>query len=255
MSWSAAQYTVFEDERTRPVRDLLSAVPDLDVRVAADLGCGPGNSTELLAKRFPSARITGLDSSADMIAAARRRLPCVGFDIGDIGKWAPSEAPDFILSNAALQWVPDHATLLPRLVGCLAAGGVLAVQIPDNLDEPSQVLMRRVAEEAPWADRLASAAGERTIIESADWYYRLLRPLCARIDIWRTTYYHALAGADGVVAWFSGTGLLPFLAPLNDPERARYLELYRDAVAAAYAALPEGSILLGMPRLFFVVRK
>lgn len=256
MGWSATQYVAFEAERTRPVRDLLNAVPRTDVRSAVDLGCGPGNSTETLAQRFPGAVVTGLDSSPDMIAAARERLPRLRFEVGDIGGWDEPGPFDVILSNAVLQWLPDHAALLPRLAGKLAPGGSLAVQMPDNLDEPAHRLMREVAGEGPWAGKLAGAAARRATIQSASWYYGLLRQHCAGVDVWRTTYHHPLAGgADAVVQWFKGSGLRPFLAPLEAAERDAYLDRYRAAVAGAYPALPDGSVLLPFPRLFIVATR
>jgi trans-aconitate 2-methyltransferase len=253
--WSARQYLKFEDERTRPVRDLLAAVPATEVRRAADLGCGPGNSTEVLAAAYPGAEITGVDSSPDMIAAARRRLPQFRFTLASIDTWDDPGRWDVMLANASLQWVPDHATLLPRLAARLAAGGSLAVQVPNNLDEPAHRLMREVAAQEPWSARLAGAAAVRTDLGSAEWYYRCLRPHCARVDIWQTTYYHPLAGADAVVEWFKGTGLQPFLRPLDEGERAEYLARYRDAVALAYPALPDGTVVLPFPRLFFVATR
>lgn len=256
MSWSARQYTAFEDERTRPVRDLLNAIPTATVRRAMDLGCGPGNSTEALAARFPGAEVAGLDSSADMLAAARARLPALRFEAGDIARWETAERFDVILANAALQWVPDHAALLPRLVGRLAPGGSLAVQMPDNLDEPAHRLMRAVAADGPWAPRLAPAAATRTALGDARWYHGLLRPLCARVDVWRTTYHHVLAGgADGVVEWFKGSGLRPFLDPLDAAERTAFLGRYRAATATAYPPLPDGTVLLPFPRLFVVATR
>jgi trans-aconitate 2-methyltransferase len=246
----------FEDERTRPVRDLMSAVANQAVRVAADLGCGPGNSTEVLAARFPEAEIIGIDSSPGMIEAARQRLPRLRFEIGAVEDWDPLTAPDVILSNAVLQWIPDHAALLPRLLSTLAPGGTLAVQLPDNLGEPSQALMRDVAVSGPWAEKLTEAASARTPIESPDWYYSLLRPHCAEVNIWRTTYYHALAGgAEAIVEWFKSTGLRPFLAPLDEHEQATYLANYREAVAHAYPELPDGFVLLPFPRLFIVATR
>ena len=253
MTWSPAQYLAFEDERTRPVRDLVAAIPGGGARVAVDLGCGPGNSTEVLAARCPGAAVSGLDSSADMVAAARQRLPSLRFDVADIAAWDAPGPFDVLLANAVLQWVPDHAALLPRLVGRLAPGGSLAVQMPDNLDEPAHRLMREVAAEGPWAAKLAGAAGARTGMGAADWYYGVLRPGCSRVDVWRTTYFHVLAGgADAVVEWFKGSGLRPFLAPLDDGERIEFLRRYRDAVATAYPALPDGAVLLPFPRLFMV---
>ncbi len=235
VSWSAKQYVIFEDERTRPVRDLLSALPAIEARSAIDLGCGPGNSTELLAARFPHAAVRGLDSSPDMIATARRRP----FDV--------------ILANAVLHWILDHSSLLPALVARLASAGGLAVQMPDNLEAPTHRLMREIAADGPWAPLLAAAAATRTPIASADGYYELLRPLCSKVDIWRTTYYHPLAGgAAAIVEWFKGSGLVPFLEPLDAPLRAAYLERYTAAVARAYPTLSDGSVLLPFPRLFMV---
>ncbi len=253
MDWSPKQYTTFEDERTRPVRDLLAAVRGRVAATAVDLGCGPGNSTELLLQRFPAAEVTGLDSSPDMIAAAQARLPQLRFRVADIATWDEAGPFDAILANAVLQWLPDHAGLLPRLAAKLAPGGSLAVQMPDNLDEPAHRIMRDVAADGPWAAKLANAAGARAGMGTPDWYYGVLRPHCARVDVWRTTYHHPLAGgADAVVEWFKGSGLRPFLAPLNASEKDGLLAEYRDRIASAYPALPDGSVLLPFPRLFLV---
>ncbi len=256
LSWSAEHYVAFEDERTRPVRDLLAAVPTMDVRSAMDLGCGPGNSTEMLVARFPNAKVVGLDNSPDMIAAARGRLPGIGFMIADLVSWDNAGPFDVILSNAALHWVPDHAILLPHLVGKLAPGGSLAVQMPDNLDEPSHRLMREVAADGPWAGKLAETGKTRTAVASATWYHALLKGCCSRVDVWRTTYHHPLSGgADAIVAWFAGSGLRPFLAPLDKAERASFLGSYRAGIARAYPALPDGTVLLPFPRLFIVATR
>ena len=254
MSWSAAQYVKFEEERTRPVRDLVRRIPNSGVARAADIGCGPGNSTEVLRERYPEARIVGLDSSPDMIAAARKRLPDVAFEVADIASWAGTGF-DVILANAVIQWIPGHETLLPALVDRLAASGSLAVQTPDNLDEPSHRLMREVAAEGSWAEKLAGAAGARAERKGADWYFRLLREHAPRVDIWRTTYFHPLAGAPAIVEWVKGTGLRPFLDPLDAPEREAYLARYETAIAEAYPAEPDGTVLLPFPRLFFVATR
>jgi trans-aconitate 2-methyltransferase len=252
MNWSARQYVAFEEERTRPVRDLLAAVPRDGARRAIDLGCGPGNSTEVLLDRFPDAAVSGLDSSPDMIEAARRRLPAVEFEVGSVEDWDAPGPLDVILANAVFHWVPDHAHLFPRLVEKLDPGGALAVQMPDNLGEPSHRLMRQIAAEGPWADQLAAAAGERTEVQTAEWYFRLLQPLCARVDVWRTTYHHLLAGPAEVVEWFKGSGLRPFLAPLDEAQRAAFLGRYEAAIAAAYPPAADGTVLLPFPRLFIV---
>jgi trans-aconitate 2-methyltransferase len=253
MSWSAKQYVAFEDERTRPARDLLSALPDIEARSVIDLGCGPGNSTELLAARFPDAAVHGIDSSSDMIAAASRRLPQVRFTIAGIQEWNDPGPFDVILANAVLQWVPNHATLLPALMAKLATGGGLAIQMPDNLDDPAHRLMREIADDGPWARTLAAASATRTPIGDANGYYELLSPLCVKVDVWRTTYYHPLSGgAAAIVEWFKGSGLRPFLETLDAPSCAGYLERYTAAVARAYPALSDGSVLLPFPRVFMV---
>lgn len=253
MTWSSRQYTSFEAERTRPVRDLLSAVETANVRTAVDLGCGPGNSTEVLAERFPAAAVTGLDSSPDMIEAARARLPDLRFDLIDIERWDGAGPLDVILANAVFQWVPNHDALMPRLLSKLTDGGSLAVQMPDNLEEPAHRLMRQVAASGPWASKLAGAAGARAPRRGAEWYYSLLRSHASRVDVWHTTYNHVLSGGtSAVVEWFKGSGLRPFLAPLDTTETEAFLAEYRTALTDSYPPLSDGSVLLPFPRLFFV---
>lgn len=255
MSWSASQYSKFEAERNRPIFDLLGQIHTQPVRTAVDLGCGPGNSTELLRARFQEASVIGIDSSADMIAAARTRLPDVTFRIADIATWDDAGPFDVILANASLQWLPDHASLFPRLVRKLASGGALAVQMPDNLDEPAHRLMREIAAEGPWAAKLADAAGGRAERHKPHWYYDLLHGLAARVDVWRTIYHHPLADAAAVVEWFKGSGLRPYLAPLDDAERAAFLARYQSAIAGAYPPLENGTVLLPFPRIFIVATR
>jgi trans-aconitate 2-methyltransferase len=159
--WSARQYLKFEDERTRPPRDLLAQVPLARARRVVDLGCGPGNSTELLIERFPDAEVIGLDSSPDMLRQARERLPGRSFVEADIATWSPDGETDLLFANAVLQWVPDHPAVLRRLVSALPDGGVLAVQMPDNVHEPALRLMREVAASGPWGGNEALDAAAR----------------------------------------------------------------------------------------------
>jgi trans-aconitate 2-methyltransferase len=255
MAWSATQYSKFENERNRPIRDLIAQLSRERVATAVDLGCGPGNSTELLATRFPDATIIGIDTSTDMLDAARVRLPKLRFELEDIATWAAPGPYDILFANAALQWVPDHARLLPALIGKLAPHGCLAVQVPDNLDEPAHRLMREVAADGPWAAKLVDAAGSRAPRHDPTWYVRALQPHVASVDIWRTTYHHPLTDAAAIVEWFRGSGLRPFLDPLDAGERTAYLERYTAAVTTAYPALADGSVLLPFPRLFFVATR
>ena len=255
MSWSAKQYVAFESERTRPVRDLLAAVPSTEVRRAVDLGCGPGNSTELLLARYPHAEVTALDNSPDMLQAARERLPHVRIEQVDIERWDDDGPFDVILANAVLQWLPDHARLFPRLMQKLAAGGSLAVQMPDNLDESAHRLMREVAAYGSWQKKLADKVSRRAPRQSPEWYYDTLRRSSSAVDVWRTTYYHALPGAAAVVEWFKGSGLRPFLDALDEDEQTQYLARYQAAIAQAYPEFGDGTVLLPFPRLFIVATR
>ncbi|HEX3775434.1 MAG TPA: trans-aconitate 2-methyltransferase [Polyangiaceae bacterium] len=253
--WNPALYRRFEDERTRPALDLLARVPVTDPARVFDLGCGPGNSTELLAARFPNARIVGTDSSEAMLESARERLPGCRFEQSDAASWQPAAAPDLIFANALLQWLPDHETLVPRLFSLLAPGGVLALQMPDNLEEPSHRAMRDVATQGPWAHALGDAARVRAAILPAEGYYDLLVSAAARVEIWRTTYQHPMADAQAIVEWLRATGLRPFLEPLSAAERTEFLAEYTAQIARAYPARRDGRRLLAFPRLFIVAER
>jgi trans-aconitate 2-methyltransferase len=250
--WSARQYLKFEDERTRPPRDLLAQVPLEAPRRVFDLGCGPGNSTELLVQRYPQAEVVGLDSSPDMLRQARERLPGCAFVAADLATWNPPERTDLLFANAVFQWVPDHPAALQRLLGALPAGGVLAVQMPDNTSEPALALMREVASSGPWAARLAVAAAARDDLPSPADYYDLLRPRCARLDIWHTVYNHVMAGPEAIVEWFRGSALRPFLSPLDDDMRRGFAADFGARIAKAYSMRFDGKVLLRFPRLFII---
>jgi trans-aconitate 2-methyltransferase len=250
--WRPAHYLQFADERTRPARDLLAQVPLAAARTVFDLGCGPGNSTALLAERFPGARIVGVDNSPAMLEAARKALPQAEFAAADLNQWlAPADA-DLLFSNATFQWLPDHLAILARLLRGLRPGAVLAVQMPDNLAEPSHVLMRETAENGPWADKLREASAARAVLPAPQAYYEALKPHCARLDLWHTIYNHPLEGAPAIVEWLKATGLRPFLAPLDDAGQREFLDAYRRKIAEAYPPAFDGRSLLRFPRLFMV---
>jgi trans-aconitate 2-methyltransferase len=252
LAWSASQYVKFEDERTRPARDLLAQVPLAEARSIVDLGCGPGNSTELLAARYPDAEILGIDAAPDMLVAARKRLPNVSFVEADVASWAPAEPVDLLFANALFQWIPDHLAVLARLMDCLRPGGVLAVQMPDNLGEPTHMLMEEVAHAGPWAATFASRSIRRQLLPEPTTYFETLGPRSARLDVWHTIYNHPLADAAAIVEWVKGTGLRRYLEVIDPDLRPAFLEAYLERIAALYPPLADGRVLLRFPRLFLV---
>jgi trans-aconitate 2-methyltransferase len=248
--WSAAQYLKFEDERTRPSRDLLAQISLDGPKRVVDIGCGPGNSTELLAARWPDAEMVGVDTSPDMLEKARARLPGVRFELADAANWAPAEPVDVIFANAIFQWLPDHPAILRRLMEHLVPGGVLAVQMPDNLAEASHRAMRETAAAMPFRARLDGAA--RAPLPPVGFYYDLLIGQASRLDIWHTAYNHPLAGAEAIVEWVKSTGLKPFLDPLEPAEREMFIADYLGRIREAYPPRKNGNVLLRFPRLFIV---
>ncbi len=251
--WSPAEYLKFADERTRAARDLLAQVPLKDPALVYDLGCGPGNSTELLVAAYPKARIIGLDSSPEMLAKARTVLPQVTFEEGDLSVWHPKEQADLLYSNATFQWVPNHLDVLKKLLEGMKPEAVLAVQMPDNRREPSHVAMEQAADGAHYASKLTGKA-RGDMPKPAD-YYSALKPLCEKLDIFHITYNFPLAGTAAVVEWVKGTGLRPFLEPLNADEQKDYLARYQALMANAYPEQADGMVLLRFPRLFIVAVK
>ncbi|RST52193.1 trans-aconitate 2-methyltransferase [Variovorax sp. MHTC-1] len=255
LDWNPALYRRYEDERTRPAQELLARVPLTGAARVVDLGCGPGNSTELLVQRFAGAAVVGTDNSEAMLVSARERLPQARFELSDIARWQPELAPDLIYANASLQWVPDHETLIPRLFAALAPGGVLAIQMPDNREEPTHRLMREVAAEAPWARAIGDADKLRTMLLPIDGYYDLLAADAAQVDVWRTAYQHPMASAAAIVEWVRGTGLKPFVDRLPAELQASYLAEYQRRVDGAYPVRTDGKRLLAFPRMFIVARR
>jgi trans-aconitate 2-methyltransferase len=253
MAWEPDRYLQFADERLRPAQDLLARVPLAAPARVADLGCGPGNVTALLAQRWPRAELIGIDASTAMLDRARRALPEARFEQADIRHWTPAKAPDLIFSNAALHWLDDHPALFPRLLSLLAPGGVLAVQMPGNFDAPSHRLIRELAASPAWADRLAGAR-MGAVLDMPD-YHRFLAPHCARLSLWETIYWQPLSGPAPVLDWLRGTTLLPYLAALSTDDQACLLAELAPRLAEAYPPDASGTTLFPFRRIFLVAAR
>ena len=251
--WSPEKYLAFAAERARPAADLIAQIKGPEPQVIVDLGCGPGNSTAQLRQRFPKAVLTGIDASLAMIEKAKASGVDASFEIADVAQWAPGKDVDLVFSNALFQWLPDHMAVLERIFRQLQNGAVLAVQMPDNLHEPSHASMRTVASQGLWRDRLEQAA--RKPLAAAHEYYAMLSPMAASVDVWRTTYHHMLDGHQGIVDMLSSTGLRPYLDPISEDERAQFLSDYRSALAQHYPVMAGGKVLLPFPRLFLLASR
>lgn len=251
-SWDSEQYLRFAEERTRPCRDLVQRIALPSPRRIADLGCGPGNSTAVLAERWPSAELTGIDSAPDMLSRARRDHPAWTWEEGDIAAFHPARPFDLVFSNAALQWVVDHAALLPRLLGHVAPGGALAVQMPGNLDAPAHRLMRELAASAAWRADFPSPVREWHVHDLAE-YYDMLSGHAKRLDLWATEYQHVLDGAAAIAEWYKGTGLRPLLDALPDAaRRERFVADYEARLAEVFTPQRDGKVLLPFRRVFLI---
>jgi trans-aconitate 2-methyltransferase len=251
-TWNPKQYLKFDEERTQPCRDLIARINLKDPRRIADLGCGPGNSTAALAQRWPAATLTGIDNSADMIDAARNHHPHVRWQQGDVAEWIADEPFDLVFSNAALQWVGDHARVMPRLFEQVAPGGAFAWQVPANMDAPAHRLMRDLAASATWRTHFAGTVRE-WFVHGLSFYYDLLAPRTARLELWKTEYLHIMESPAAIVEWYKGTGLRPFLDQLpGQALQQRFLANYAVEIETAYPRQPDGRVLFPFLRQFAV---
>jgi trans-aconitate 2-methyltransferase len=251
MAWDPAQYLKFAGPRLRPALDLLQRVDLESPATICDLGAGAGNVTRLIAARWPEARIIGVDGSTEMLAKAAAENPGIEWRQADLGAWRPEHPADLIYSNAALHWLDDHDRLFPALFAALAPGGVLAVQIPRNFGARSHTSITDAACDGPWRAKLEPLLRPSPVAEPA-FYYDLLAPLAASLDIWETEYLQVLEGENPVKEWTKGTWLSPLLAALEEPERSRFEAAYGERVAAAYPPRSDGKTLFPFRRMFLI---
>jgi len=258
--WDPSQYRQFGDERSRAFYELINRIGATDPQTVADVGCGPGELTVDLCRRWPDADVVGLDSSVEMIAAADEVLATAGsgvprlrFEHMDARDWKPAGPVDVIVSNAMLQWIPEHESLLVKWVDYLADGGWIAFQVPANHDEPTHRLIRELARTERWRDKLSAVALTRQAANPAD-YLDLLTGAGCVVDAWETTYLHVLAGEDPVLRWISGTGLRPVITSLEGAEGDEFLAEYGGLLRQAYPAASYGTAF-PFRRVFAVARK
>ena len=250
-TWDPDRYLTFADERGRPFVELVSRIGDDAPDTVVDLGCGPGNLTALLTKRWPAAEVRGVDSSPEMIAKARASHPEVGFEIGDVRDWRPAESVDVVVSNATLQWVPGHVDLLAGLLASVRPGGWLAFQVPGNLDQPSHTLRTELAATPPYDAHTGGVAVPSA--HDAATYLEVLSGLGCDVDAWETTYLHVLDGEDPVFTWVSGTGARPTLQALPEDLRSGFEQEFKARLRAAYPATGD-RVVLPFRRVFVVAR-
>ena len=251
MAWDPTLYLKFGDERLRPGFELLARIGDLPAGPLYELGCGTGVHARAIAARWPERVLTAIDHSPEMLTKAAAEASSIRWVEADIAQWTAPAPGALIFSNATLQWLGEHERLFPHLLRQLVGGGVLAVQMPRNHDQPSHQAMLAAAEAGPWRTRLRPLLRPSPVAPPAV-YYDLLRPLAARLDIWETTYLHELAGENPVAEWTKGTALKPLLDALEGDQRRDFEAAYRARVAEAYPPAASGRTLFPFRRLFLI---
>ncbi|HXN23970.1 MAG TPA: methyltransferase domain-containing protein [Candidatus Dormibacteraeota bacterium] len=252
-TWDPRAYLQFSEVRFRAGLDLLAHIPPGSYRTIYDLGCGTGHLTQIVAERFPGARVTGIDSSPEMLAEARRGFPGITFAKADISSWQPEDVPDLIISNAVLHWVPSRETLLQSLLRMLAPEGVLAVQVPRHFEMVSHSVLTEVVQQSAWPAVLepllvAPWASPETI-------WKLLAPDASKLDIWETVYLQVLEGQDAVLNFMRGSTLRPLLSALSAEDGTKFLATLAARLTTAYPPQATGQTLFPFRRFFLIARR
>lgn len=252
-NWDPNQYLRFERERTQPCIDLVNRINVEQANFAVDLGCGPGNSTRVLATRFSHCAILGVDSSKQMIQRARADMPAFKFEVGDAAAWQGEREYDILLSNACFQWIEDHEPLFRRLMSQLRVGGQLAVQMPRNFQSPTHKILREVATSPPFSSKLDQR--EPYWVKEPSFYYDVLESIASRVEIWETEYVHVLDDHDAIIEWYKGTGMRPYLEPLKEGDQKLFIDRVREGLLGAYTKQKDGKVLFPFLRIFIVATK
>jgi len=250
--WNPSLYRQFEKQRTQPARDLLNSLELADVRRALDVGCGPGNSTELLADKWPDAQLIGIDASPAMIAQAAERVPSAQFmrkdatgDLSDLGTF------DLVFSNAALQWMPDHPALIGKLFAMLNAGGALAIQIPHT---PGMGIRKAINETVAMSKWQGAFPRENPLrYHDISVYYNICAKLSDTLTLWQTDYVHVMQDHDAILNWYKSTGLKPYLEQLDEPRKAEFEADILAGIREKYDVQSDGRVLFPFTRQFMVV--
>jgi trans-aconitate 2-methyltransferase len=255
MDWNPSLYLKFQAERTQPSIDLVSRIRLENPMDIIDLGCGPGNSTEILFKRWPKAKVAGLDSSEKMIEQARKDYPGYEWIHADASSYKPGKKFDLVFSNAALQWIPDHQKLIPGIFSWLNPGGILAVQVPANKESPLHIALVKVSRSKRWHDYTRDCAAY-IVYHPAEIYYEILSPLSQNFDIWETTYCHILESHKALIEWYRSTGMKTYLEKLpDDKARTDFENEVLSEAVSAYPTQSDNKVIYPFRRLFYMARK
>lgn len=253
--WNSKQYLKFKNERTQPAIDLAKRIDILDPGKIIDIGCGPGNSTKVLANQFKGSYIQGIDSSENMINTAKKDYPEIDFTVCDASKdlYTLQNDYDIVFSNACIQWIPDHRKLITKMMDLLHSGGVLAVQIPVNYNEPIHQIIKKVSTSSKWNDKFTNHRAMYNLSQSE--YFDVLSSASSDFTMWETVYFHRMSSHQSIMEWYKGTGLRPYLEVLSETDKVSFEKEIYDEVVKAYPVQTNGEIIFRFPRLFFIAVK
>lgn len=253
--WNSNQYLKFVNERTHPAVDLINRIEFVNPYKIIDIGCGPGNSTNALVSRFTDAYVLGIDYSLNMVKKAKSNYPDVDFKLFDASGDLSALGSDFdiVFSNACIQWLPNHSALLNNMFGLLKNGGILAVQLPDNFDQPIHKIITEVAARNEWSPKFNLPRVFYNL--KPEEYYDIISGISENFSIWRTEYFHTMKSCGDIIEWYRSTGLKPYLDVLSESEKAAFENDVFLEVEKAYPIRKNGCVIFKFPRLFFTAEK